>query len=62
MDRHLGFSGGCEPWGMVISWDEGVGKGPRPPGRIPSPSTPIWPHSDHQALTTQGACSSTPHP
>lgn len=58
MDQRLSLSSGCESWGMVmyLGMGGGVGKEPRPPEGSSHPLLPIWPSSDHQALTTQGAC------
>lgn len=64
MDQHLLLSSACESWGYGdVSW-EGLGwaKSPGHPEGSPHPLPPIWPGSDHQALTTQGACPSTPLP
>lgn len=60
MDPHLSLSSGCEPWGMVMclgmGWGWGWAKSPGHPEGSPHPLPPIWPPSDHQALTTQGVC------
>lgn len=51
-----GLPSGYKPWGMVMCLGRGWAKGPGHPEGFPHPLQPIWPHSDHQALTTQGAC------
>lgn len=55
-----GLLSGYKPWGMVMCLGTGVGKGPRPPGRIPSPPAahlaPLRPPgSDHTGCLS-------PHP
>lgn len=57
MDQHLGLSSSGEPWDMVMCLGMRGGQRAQATRKDPfKPLPPIWPHSDHQAVTTQGAC------